>query len=225
MAKADRRSEIPQGQDAYHRLIAEIRAGVLRPGDRLLETDLAARLGISRTPVREAIRKLEADGLVTHVPHAGAAIRRLDYAEVTELYEMRLVLEATAARFAARVASDVELQEMESLNAEMEAAQSDGPSLYELNRQFHRVVFEASRNRYLGQSMRALQKAMLILGPSTKEETRRAAEAIAEHAELIAAFKARNGEAAETAMRRHMTAAHRSRLRQLRDRSTHEEGE
>lgn len=225
MAKADRRSEIPQGQDAYQRLIAEIRAGALKPGDRLLETDLAARLGISRTPVREAIRRLETDGLVTHVPHAGAAIRRLDYAEVTELYEMRLVLEATAARFAARAASDVELQEMDALNAAMEAAQGDGARLYELNRQFHRVVFEAARNRYLGQSMRALQKAMLILGPSTMEESGRAAEAIAEHGELIAAFRSRDSGAAENAMRRHMTAAHRSRLRQLRDRPTHEEGE
>ncbi|MHB2266510.1 GntR family transcriptional regulator [Aliihoeflea sp. PC F10.4] len=225
MAKADRRSEIPQGQDAYQRLIAQIRGGSLKPGDRLLETDLAARLGISRTPVREAIRRLEADGIVTHVPHAGAAIRRLDYAEVAELYEMRLVLEATAARFAARAASDVELQEMASLNAEMETAQGDGGRLYELNRQFHRVIFEASRNRYLGQSMRALQKTMLILGPSTMEESGRAAEAIAEHGELIEAFKMRDGEAAENAMRRHMTAAHRSRLRQLRERPTHEEGE
>ena len=65
--------EMSQGQDAYQRLIAEIRVRALRPGDRLTESDIAARLGISRTPVREAIRALEADGLVVHVPRVGPA--------------------------------------------------------------------------------------------------------------------------------------------------------
>lgn len=225
MNKPDRRTEIPQGQDAYQRLIADIRAGTLKPGDRLLETELATNLGISRTPVREAIRRLEADGLVTHVPRSGAAIRRLDYSEVTELYEMRLVLETTAARLAARTASDVELSELAAINAEMDGAQSDGARLYELNRQFHRVLFDAARNRYLGHSMRALQKTMLILGPSTMEETGRAAEAITEHASLIDALRKRDGAGAETAMRDHMLGAHRSRLRQFRDRPFNNEEE
>lgn len=215
---AVRRSEIPQGQDAYLRLIAEIRSGALVPGDRLLETELAARLGISRTPVREAIRQLEADGLVTHVPRSGAAIRKLDYSEVTELYEMRVVLEATAARLAARTASEVELAEMDAINSEMEAVQGQGAVLYELNRQFHRVLFDSARNRYLTNSMRSLQKTMLILGPSTMEETGRAATAISEHAELLAALRSHDEDAAEASMRKHMLGAHRSRLRQLRDR-------
>lgn len=219
MAGSERRVEVPQGQDAYERLIAEIRAGTLRPGDRLLETELAGRLCISRTPVREAIRRLEADGLVSHVPRSGAAIRRLDYSEVTELYEMRVVLETTAARLAARTASEVELSEMEAINAEMARAPADGARLHALNRQFHRVVFDAARNRYLGHSMRALQKTMLILGPSTMEETGRAAEAIEEHASLLSAMRKRDEAGAEAAMRTHMLAAHRSRLRQFRDRS------
>jgi DNA-binding GntR family transcriptional regulator len=117
-----------QGRDAYARLVADIRAGTLRPGDRLTETDLADRLGISRTPVREAIRQLESDGLVTHIPRVGAVVRRLDYAEITELYEMRAVLEGTAARFAARAASDVELAELGAINAEMRQA-PDAPAL------------------------------------------------------------------------------------------------
>jgi DNA-binding GntR family transcriptional regulator len=205
MPSIERRTEIPQGRDAYQRLIAEIRAGTLMPGDRLLETELATRLGISRTPVREAIRRLEADGLVNHVPRSGAAIRKLDYSEVTELYEMRVVLETTAARLAARTASEVELSEMEAINAEM----GDAPA----------------RNRYLGHSMRALQKTMLILGPSTMEETGRAAEAIAEHANLLVAMRNRDEARAEAAMREHMLAAHRSRLRQFRERPLKDEEE
>ncbi len=220
----ERRTEIPHGQDAYQRLIEEIRAGVLKPGDRLLETELAKRLGISRTPVREAIRRLEADGLVTHVPRSGATIRRLDYAEVTELYEMRVVLETTAARLATRMASEIELAEMEAINREMGDASNSGANLYELNRQFHRVMFSAARNRYLSNGMRALQKTMLILGPSTMEETGRAAEAIEEHARILAAMRSGDAAGAEAAMRDHMLSAHRSRLRQFRDRPLEDEG-
>ncbi|TMV83944.1 GntR family transcriptional regulator, partial [Thioclava sp. BHET1] len=103
-------SESPQGALAYRRLIEEIRTGTLLPDMRLRETEIADRFGLSRTPVREAIRMLEADGLVEHLPRQGASIRRLDYAEVMELYEMRCVFEGTAARLAARAASEVELR-------------------------------------------------------------------------------------------------------------------
>jgi DNA-binding GntR family transcriptional regulator len=208
-------SDNRQGRDAYARLVAEIRAGALRPGDRLIETDLADRLGISRTPVREAIRQLESDGLVTHVPRAGAVVRRLDYAEITELYEMRAVLESTAARFAARAASDVEIAELATITAEMRAA-LDARALYDANRQFHTVILNAARNRFLVQAVEAVQKTLLILGRSTMEESARAAAAIAEHERLIAALRSRDGAEAEAAMRDHIEAAHRARLRQLR---------
>lgn len=204
-----------QGRDAYARLVADIRAGLLRPGDRLTETDLADRLGISRTPVREAIRQLESDGLVTHVPRVGVTVRRLDYAEITELYEMRAVLEGTAARFAARAASEVELSELGAITAEMRKA-PDAATLYDANRQFHTVLLNAARNRFLVKAVEAVQKTLLILGPSTMEESARAAEAIAEHDRIIAALHARDGAAAEAAMRAHIEAAHRARLRQLR---------
>ena len=88
MSEEDR---TPQGNSAYAQLMDELRAGRLNPGDRLRETELADRLGVSRTPVREAIRQLEADGVVAHIPRQGASIRTLDYAEVMELYEMRAV--------------------------------------------------------------------------------------------------------------------------------------
>jgi DNA-binding GntR family transcriptional regulator len=213
---ADAKAVEPRhGRDAYERLVADIRAGELKPGDRLTETDLAQRLGISRTPVREAIRQLESDGLVTHVPRVGAVVRTLDYAEITELYEMRAVLESTAARFAARAASDVELAELEAINAEMAAA-ADTVSLYEANRQFHSVLLNAARNRFLVKSVQAVQKTLLILGPSTMEEADRAAEAIAEHQRLLGAVRDHDCEAAEAIMRAHIEAAHRARLRQLR---------
>lgn len=215
MSRTDRKSETRQGQDAYDRLIAQIRSGALKPGDRLVETELAAMLGISRTPIREAIRQLESDGLVTHLPRTGATVRRLDYAEITELYEMRAVLEGTAARFAARAASEIELSEMEAINAEMRNAR-DPSALYDANRQFHAILLNAARNRFLIKSVEAVQKTLLILGPSTMEEADRAQEAMTEHEQLVTCLRARDGDAAEAQMRRHIEAAHTARLRQLR---------
>lgn len=209
--------EAPQGQTAYRRLLEEIRSGALSPGARLRETDLAERLGISRTPVREAIRQLEADGLVTHMPRQGATIRALDYGEVIELYEMRAVLEGTAARLAARAASAIELEELAALNDELAAA-PPGPQARELNRQFHRTLLDAARNRFLVKSMSVLQKTLLILGPSTLAEAERAADAVEEHAAILRGLVARDGPAAEMVMRGHIEAALKSRIKSMRGR-------
>jgi DNA-binding GntR family transcriptional regulator len=210
-------SEIPQGQSAYRRLLDEIRNGSLSPGARLRETDLAERFGISRTPVREAIRQLEADGLVVHLARQGATVRSLDHAEVVELYEMRAVLEGTAARLAARAASDIELAEFAELNEALSQAPA-GPQAREVNRQFHRMLLEAARNRFLLKSMSALQKTLLILGPTTLADPSRAVSAVAEHAAVLNALQARDGAAAELAMRAHVDAALSARIRGMRDR-------
>jgi DNA-binding GntR family transcriptional regulator len=141
-----------QGNTVYRQLLDEVREGRLNPGDRLRETDLAERLGVSRTPVREAIRLLETDGIVTHVPRLGATIRTLDYAEVMELYEMRAVLEGTAARLAARAASEIEIDELFDMNRELERLGND-PEAFVLNRQFHAALLDAAKNRFLSWSI------------------------------------------------------------------------
>lgn len=205
-----------QGQGAYDRLCEEIRSGALAPGARLTETELAERLQISRTPVREAIRRLEADGLVEHIPRSGAVVRRLGYAEIMELYEMRTVLEGTAARLAARAASPMELEELAAINAEMAEARGDGARLRRLNLLFHDRLLDASRNRFLGRASQTLDKTLLILGPSAMESPDRAREAVAEHQAVLDALNARDGAAAEQAMRRHMDGAQLARLRILR---------
>lgn len=209
--------DVPQGDSTYRRLLDEISRGELLPGARLRETELAERLRVSRTPVREAIRQMEADGLVVHVPRHGATIRELDYSEVMELYEMRTVLEGTAARLAARAASDIELDELSALNDELATA-PDAKRAYELNRQFHMTLLDAAKNRYLTKSVIALQKTLMILGPSTLLEPARAQQAVAEHRDLLVALKNRDGGQSESLMRAHIEAAHRVRLKTLRGR-------
>ncbi|KAF0676851.1 GntR family transcriptional regulator [Profundibacterium mesophilum] len=207
-----------QGGTAYRRLLEEIRAGRLAAGDRLRETELAERLGVSRTPVREAIRQLEADGLVTHVPRQGASVRGLDYAEVMELYEMRAVLEGTAARLATRAASQIELDELAALNEELVRAGAS-PEAFDLNRQFHAALLDAAKNRFLSRSIQGLQKALMILGPTTLTAPERAERAVEEHSAVLDALMARDGLRAEAAMRAHIEAAQRVRVRAVRARA------
>lgn len=208
-------AEAPPGRDPYVRMLAEIRDGSLSPGDRLTETDIANRYGLSRTPVREAMRQLESDGLIVHTPRSGSTIRQLDTSEVSELYDMRAVLESTAARFAARAASDVEVDELESIHAAM-LASNDASLLYQLNLQFHRCLRDAARNRFLNRAAQSIDKTLLILGPSTLTESSRLASANQEHESILQCIRARDPVQAEKAMREHIQSAHRARLRQLR---------
>ncbi|SLN35499.1 putative HTH-type transcriptional regulator YdfH [Falsiruegeria litorea R37] len=210
------RKESSSASIAYARMLDDIRTGTLQAGDRVTETELATRLELSRTPVREAIRMLEADGLVEHVPRVGATIRKLGYAEVMELYDMRAVLEGTAARMAARTASDIELAELDALNADM-ATCSDLNQAYHLNRQFHLTLLDAAKNRFLLKSMAGLQRTLLILGPIILSDPTRAAASVEEHEAILRALRARDADAAEAAMRAHIEAGHRKRLRLLRD--------
>jgi len=201
-----------QSEVAYQRLLQAIARGQLSPGTRLREVELSERLGLSRTPVREALRALETEGLVQHLPRWGAVVRQLDHAEVMELYEMRAVLEGTAARLAARMASDLELKALGSLNAEFAAA-SDPIVAAELNRRFHRALTGAARNRFLARAVEGFEKTLLILGPTTMMLKARIEEAAGEHARILSALAERDGLRAETEMRAHIEAAQFSRLK------------
>jgi len=208
--------DLPHGNQVYAQLLDDIAAGRLSPGDRLRETELAARMNVSRTPVREAIRLLETDGLIIHVPRAGATVRQLDYAEVTELYEMRAVLEGTAARLAARSASEIELSELHAINDEMAQA-SDGETARRLNRTFHKTLLNAAKNRFLHRSTASLSKALMILGPTTLAASERVDEAVEEHRQVLVALRNRDSVEAERLMRLHIDVSQKVRLRALRD--------
>ncbi|WP_265516887.1 GntR family transcriptional regulator [Nitratireductor luteus] len=205
-----------QGQGAATQLLEDIRSGRLLPGARLREMEIATRLGISRTPVREAIRRLEADGLVSYLPRVGAVVRQLSYPEVMELYEMRWVLEGTAARLAARGASGVEIEELAAINVDMIREGQSPQELVALNRQFHNTLIAAARNRYLVRSVRTIETTLLILGPTTMEDPSRARAAVEEHQAVVEALRIRDEAAAEAMMRAHIESAQRTRLRQLR---------
>ena len=133
--------ELSQGEAAYLQLRDAIRDGTFGPGDRLREVEVAERLKLSRTPIREALRRLESDGIVEHKPRIGAIIRTLSRTEVVELYEMRLVLERTAAEMAAKHASPAEIDALESLNEDIGRAGKDANLAASLNQSFHHCIY------------------------------------------------------------------------------------
>lgn len=192
--------DMSQGEAAYSKLLEAIRTGTFAPGDRLRETDVAERLNLSRTPVREAFRRLEADGIVEHRPRLGAIIRQLSHGELVELYEMRSVLERTAAEMAAKHASPAEVIALRDLNATLAASAPTEAAA--LNQDFHRGIYLATRNRFLLDAARALNNALMLLGPTTLDDPARIAIVTEQHAAILDAIAAGDpiaaGDAAET---------------------------
>lgn len=187
-----------------------LRTALFRPGQRLLETELAEQLGMSRTPVREAIRRLQAEGLVAHLPARGLCVATYDAAQVDELYVMREALEGTAARLAAQHAGRPEVLVLQRMLAQEHAL--DGEAAAEHNQRFHRALHQAAHNRYLLRSLSAISDALLLLGPTTLGTAGRAEAARVEHRRIVAAIAARDAVAAEAAARAHIAAAHEARL-------------
>jgi DNA-binding GntR family transcriptional regulator len=199
---------------AYARLREAIDAGELKPGMRLREEDLAARLEMSRTPLREAVRRLEAEGFFTRDSRT-LVVMTLDHQAVSELYAMREVLEGTVAAFAARHASDGEVALLRDLHTIEAGLLARPQELARHNERFHSALYGAAHNRYLLKALSALRDARALLGASTLLDADRAAQAHAEHDAIVSAVEARDPGKAEAAARDHIRAAGRERLRRL----------
>ncbi|MCY4153299.1 MAG: GntR family transcriptional regulator [Aestuariivita sp.] len=194
-----------RGQAAYSALLDALRAGTYVPGDRLREEEVATKFALSRTPVREALRRLESDGIVEHRPRIGAVIRTLSHSEVVELYEMRIVMERCAAELAAQHGSSAEFDALASLNDQIEAERNAPIKAVSINQEFHHILCLAARNQFLLQAAQALNYSLLLLGPSTYTDAKRIDEVVTQHRDIIAALrtgdKSAAGAAAETHLR------------------------
>ena len=205
------------GQTAYQTVFDAIAAGRIKPGERLRETDLAETIGLSRTPVREAIRRLEAEGLVTHEPRIGAVVKTLTQQEIVELYEMRIVLETTAASMAAKHASDAEVRTLLKLNTEMLDASDDPSAVAAINQRFHMCIVNAARNRFLALSYRNLASSLILLGQTTLETPARVKSVYAQHQSIIEALAKGDASEAAEAMSVHMETSLDHRLGGLQE--------
>lgn len=204
----------PLGGSAYERIRAAIRDRRLAPGSRVVESELASWLGVSRTPIREAVLRLEQEGLLTHAPRQGLMVVELDYQAVIELYAMREVLEGAAAGLAAQHASSAEVETLREMIA-FEAELTEAERAAAANRKFHQILHYAAHNRFLLKSLNALSDAMMLLGATTLGLPGRHATALEEHRAIVDAIAGRDSEAAEQAARAHIREAQRHRVRMM----------
>lgn len=205
------------GNDIFQALYKDLICGRLKPGDSLREVALAERFGVSRTPVREALRKLESRGLLNHQPHLGMVVPTLSNQQVTELYEFREILECAAAGLAARHASDLEIEDLQQM-VEQDQQHLDNPEyLAASNKSFHNALRESAKNHYLIDALNSLAESLSLLGSTSIAVEGRAESSVKEHAEIVAALMSRDAEKAQQAARKHVREAHRAR-RALRDR-------
>lgn len=186
---------------------SQIIAGVHPPGGRLVEDRLAEDLGVSRNPVREALRVLEAEGFVQMLPRRGAVVAELSRDEVLDLFEIRIALEGLAARLAAEKASAEEVALIRKLLDQRRTAveKRDESKLRDLNTRFHEMVIAASGNRQLAEIMLPLRGRMTwVYAVSKLTGWHRSME---EHHGVLDAIEARDGEVAAQRSMAHVTAA------------------
>lgn len=208
---------------AHRQIRAAILRGLRRPGDRLSIPALAAELGVSRSPVREAVQQLVREGLAAEEPHRGAVVARVDAEKLRGVYAVREVLEGLAARDAAEVATPADLDELEQLVAEHREAidRGDMAAHVDLDMRFHRTTRLLSGNDvlvgFLDQIQGQIQLAMLTTSVRAGAE-----HALHDHEHILAAIRFGDADAAEAAARSHVT-----RLRQTlheADSDTRDEG-
>lgn len=199
-------------KDAYDLILEAIDVGIYKPGDRLVESELAERFGVSRTPIREALQRLETQSLLARDGRS-LIVASLDHNQLAELYVVRSELEGLAARLAARHAATEEMRVMEQMIEADRKLVNDPPALARANRRFHRQIHLASHNRYLVQQLDLVHRTMALLATTSLAVEGRSATAIAEHDAIVTAIEARDGDAADEALRNHISSAFATRLR------------
>ena len=193
-------------QDVAGKLREMIRKGVLVRGQRIVEAEICAQVGVSRTPLREALRVLESEGLVELIPHKGAHIRKPSMTEIDEMFEVMGVLEGTCARLAAQKMTVAAWGRAERLHQRLEkhAAAGDREKYIVVNNLFHALIQELAGNRVLDDIVSKLRRKIALYRHQQIYEPQRLDESIAEHREILEAFRRRDPQAAEASMKRHL---------------------
>lgn len=197
--------------DAHALILDAIDRGDYRPGDRLVESELADRFGMSRTPVREALQRLETQAVLVRDGRS-LIVATLGHDQMAELYAVRTELEALAARLAARHAAEEEIRVLRRMAEDDEALLGDPAALVRANRRFHGQIHLASHNRYLVQQLGMVHRSMALMATTSLVAEGRGEAALAEHRAIVEAIARRDGDAAAQALRDHLSRAFETRL-------------
>ena len=202
----------PVQKDAYTLILEAIDTGIYRPGDRLVESELADRFGVSRTPIREALQRLETQSLLTRDGRS-LIVASLDHNQLSELYVVRAELEGLAARLAARHATAEEARVLRDMVEADQALLGNPKGLARANRRFHKQIHLASHNRYLVQQLDLVHRSMALMATTSLAAEGRGEVALAEHAAIVTAIENRDEMGAYQALKDHISKAFVTRLK------------
>jgi len=196
----------PLHEEIANNLRELIMSGGLQEGDKIKEDELCSSMGISKTPLREALRVLSVEGLIQLVPNRGSFVSTPTFEEIREMFDVMSVLEGICARAAAEKMSAKDLATLEKLHTKLEKnfkrrAQRE---YIRINNQFHAFVQELAGNRTLNQIVNGLRQKILLYRYQSLNLPERFEQSIQEHRDLIEAFRKKDSKKAETLMRRHL---------------------
>ena len=196
----------PLHEEIANNLRELIMSGELQEGDKIKEDELCSSMGISKTPLREALRVLSVEGLIQLVPNRGSFVSTPTFEEIREMFDVMSVLEGICARAAAEKMSAKDLATLEKLHTKLEKnfkrrAQRE---YIRINNQFHAFVQELAGNRTLNQIVNGLRQKILLYRYQSLNLPERFEQSIQEHRDLIEAFRKKDSKKAETLMRRHL---------------------
>lgn len=203
-----------RAQWVYESVLKAIQEGGYERGERIREEEVARSLGVSRTPVREALSRLQARGLL-EMAAGGLVVAALTRPQVVELYAVREILEGSAARFAAQHASPSEIATLHRLTEVFVRSLGNAEELARLNRALHDAIYEAAHNRYLMRMLHELYDTLTLLSNTTYTEPGRPEKAAEEHLAIVAAIERREPDEAERLAREHIRLAHEARMSML----------
>jgi DNA-binding GntR family transcriptional regulator len=190
-------------EDVAERLRNQIFARQLEPGAWIDETKLAAEFGISRTPLREALKVLAVEGLVAMKPRRGAYVAEMSRDDVAEIYHLLALLESDAAGAVARHASDEQLAALQAIHDQLERQVRQRDAFFATNERFHMALLEIAGNRWRQQIVTDLRKVMKLNRHHSLFKQGRLSDSLAEHRALMEALRKRNAVRATALMRAH----------------------
>ena len=196
----------PLYEDVAERLREQIFAHELEPGSWLDEQNLAAAFGISRTPMREAIKVLASEGLVTTKMNKGAYVTEVDRRDLEQIFTVLSLLEGQAAKETAMKATEDQLTQLDNLHHRLEkaAADRDTGQFFEINVKFHELIQEIAGNKWMNGVIEDLRKVLKLQRRDSLTRSGRLLSSLVEHREILQAILKRDSQAAELAMRNHL---------------------
>ncbi len=202
-----------------------VRRGVLKPGERLMEIQLAEELGVSRTPVREAIRKLEMEGYVIMMPRRGTYIADLSIRDINEVFEIRTSLESLASGLAAERITEDELEKLQRLLVEIGAhiKSGDMESIVRTDTEFHDLLYQASRNSRLVGIISNLREQLTRFRTTSMSFPGRLKATLEEHRNIVEAIAQGDEKAARKAAEHHMEKSEQTLLASMKAREKKDE--